>query len=250
MTYCFDEKELGEIMKSNRRSMKKSATLLLTILISIFIVSSAQAAFVPISDLPDGQLVIGDKLFSDFEVSGISQGGPPEPSTATVKVDVIDEALLGEDEYGLIFRLAASAGADQLINANINFKVSILPDYSPWLIEDATIMLSNAGATDAGLVTVTEMIYPGPLPMNPLATLNTKSEWDDGGVNLYDSSVLNSQVKEMWVRMGIIVRGGYSSDTGTANLTEIWVIYGQVPEPTTILLLGLGALALLRKRRV
>jgi len=236
-------------MKRNRRSTKGAALFFFSISISILLASPALAEFVPISELPEGKLEVWDKLFSEFEVTGIVQGGPPPPTADTVMVDVIDEGFLGEDEYGLIFRLAASAATNQLINANINFKVSILPGYSPWLIEDATIILSNVGATDAGLVTVTEMIYATPLPMDPLAILDTKREADDGGVNLYDSSDLNSQVKDIWVRTGIIVRGGFESYAGTANLTEVWVIYGQVPEPATILLLGLGSLALLRIRK-
>jgi hypothetical protein len=219
----------------------------LSISISVLLASSAQAALVPISDLQGGQLEYEDKLFSEFDVTGISDGGPPEPSAATV--EVMGTTMMGD--HGLWIRLAWNSGVDQLINAQINFKVSILPDYDPWFIEDAMLLIPSAGATDDGLVTVTEAIYATEIPINPLAMLDCKREGGDGGVNLDDSSYFEggAQLKEIWVRMGITVRGGYSPDPGTGSLTEIFVLYSQIPEPTTILLLGLGSLALLRIRK-
>lgn len=247
-------------MKKNRRRMKKSAVVFLSFLISILLVSSAPAAWVeltdlvPISSLPGGQLEVGDKLFSEFEVTGIADGGPPEPSADLVKVQGGQNSETGD--YGLRFRLAWNAGSNQLIDAGINFKVSILEGYDPWLIEDAILWLPVAGATDAGLVSVTEIIYDAPFTGVSLAQLDCKREMGDGGVNLIDSSdLLDSggspvQVKEIWIRTDIIVRGGYSPNPGTANLTEVFMLYSQIPEPATVLLLGLGALALVRIRKL
>ncbi len=235
---------MGEIMKSNRRSMKKSATILITILISTLIVSSAQAALVPISDLPGGVLVVGDKEFSEFNVSAIVEGGPPEPSAATVKVEGIQ---IG-DEYGLYFQIAMSAASDQLISAKINFKITTS---DPWVIESAKLWVPGAGATGDGLVTISENIFDAQYFGNQLTDeLNCSIE--DGSTIILREEVLDwvgSPLDEVWVYTGIIVRGGYSPGVGTANITEVYMLYTQVPEPTTILLLGLGALALVRKRR-
>jgi hypothetical protein len=55
-----------------------------------------------------------------------------------------------------------------------------------------------------------------------------------------------AQIKQMWVRKGITITGG---DNGTAKLNEIFQMYSQIPEPATLLLLGLGSLALLRTRK-
>ena len=222
----------------------KSALIFSIISISILLASSAQAALVPISDLPGGVLVVGDKEFSEFNVSAIVEGGPPEPSAATVKVEGIQ---IG-DEYGLYFQIAMSAASDQLISAKINFKITTS---DPWVIESAKLWVPGAGATGDGLVTISENIFDAQYFGNQLTDeLNCSIE--DGSTIILREEVLDwvgSPLDEVWVYTGIIVRGGYDPGVGTANITEVYMLYTQVPEPTTILLLGLGALALVRKRR-
>ncbi len=256
MTYCFDEKELGDIMKSNRRSMKKLALVFSIISISILLASSAQAAWVPIGDfvsissIPTEGLEVGDKIFSDFDVTAISAGGAFAPGADSVLVrgGQNDET----DDFGLQFRLAWVVGSEQIINANIDFKVSIAPDYEPWFMDEAVLFLMNAGATGNGSVSANEIIYDSSFMGNALAALDTSREFGDGGSDLLNQSqlVLSGEpviMKEIWVETSIIISGG---TVGTAQLTEVFMLYSQVPEPATILMLGLGALALLRKRRV
>lgn len=243
---------LGGVYRMNK------SKLFLSCLITIVLTTAAPAAWVPltelepISSLPGGVLEVGDKLFSEFEVTGIADGGPPVPSAVTVLVQGGQDDVSGN--YGLRFRLAWNAGTDQLINANINFKTEILASYPDWYITDAVLFLAVAGATGEGLVDASEMIYDASFLGNCLAALTSSRETGDGGANVIDQSLLQLggnpvEVKEIWVRTGVIVRGGTGANAGTANLSEVFVLYSQVPEPTTVFLLGLGALALLRKRR-
>jgi len=236
--------------------MKKSALFFLIISISILLASSAQAAWVPltgdfvsISSIPTGGLEVGDKLFSGFEVTGIADGGPPEPSAVTVMVQGGQNDATGD--YGLRLRLAWNAGSDQVINAGINFKVSILPGYDPWFIEDAVLWLATASAAGTGLVQATENIYDADFMGNSLTALAASAQDNDYGAFLMDSSDLMlhgnlAQFKDIWVRTGVTVQGG---SNGSAGLHEVFMLYSQIPEPATVFLLGLGALALLRKRR-
>ena len=235
----------------------KSALIFSIISISILFASSAQAAWVPltgdfvsVSSLPTGGLEVGDKLFSGFEVTGIASGGPPTPSAVTVMVQGGQNDATGD--YGLRFRLAWNAGSDDLINAGINFKVSILPGYDPYYITDATLWLATASAAGTGLVQATENMFDSDFMGRCVASLGASSEADDYGAFLMDSSLLcgpdgnPTQMKEAWVRTGVSVQGG---SNGSAGLHEVFMLYSQVPEPATIMMLGLGSLALLRIRK-
>ncbi|MHC4084565.1 MAG: PEP-CTERM sorting domain-containing protein [Planctomycetota bacterium] len=234
----------------------KSALIFSIISISILLASSAQAGwvpltgeFVPISSIPTGGLEVGDKLFSGFEVTGLASGGPPTPSDVTVMVQGGQNDATGD--YGLRIRLAWNAGADQLINAGLNYKVSILPGYDPYFITDATLWLATASAAGTGLVQASENIYDADFMGNSLLALAASAEDNDYGAFLMDSGDLMlrgnlAEFKEIFVRTGITVQGG---SNGSAGLHEAFMLYSQVPEPATILMLGLGALALVRKRR-
>lgn len=254
--YCFYKKEMGDIMKRNRRSTKKSSLVLLSLSISILLAGASQAAwvpltgdFIPVSSIPTGGLVVGDKIFSDFDVTGIAAGGAFLPGADSVLVRGGQNDVTGD--YGLQFRLAWIVGTEQIINANIDFKVSIAPDYDPWYMEDAVLFLMTAGATGTGAVNATEIIYDSSFMGNSLAALDVSREFGDGGSDLINQSqfVLDEEpvtAKEIWVETGIIISGGTN---GTAQLTEVFMLYSQVPEPATIILLGLGSLALLRTRK-
>ena len=255
MKCCFYIKELGDMMKRNQRSTMKSALIYSIISISILLSSSAQAGWVPIGDyvavssISGSGLEVGDKIFSDFDISPAAFGGAIAPGADSLLVRGGQNDETGD--YGLQFRLLWIVGSEQIINTNIDFKVSIATGYDLLYMDGAALFLMNAGATGTGSVSANEIIYDSSFMGNALAALDTSREFGDGGSDLINQSQFElfgvpAQKKEIWVETSIIISGG---TTGTAQLTEVFMLYSQVPEPATILLLGLGSLALLRRRK-
>jgi hypothetical protein len=227
----------------------KLQTLTTACLISIVLSSLSFGAWVPltgspvpISSLPAAGLEVGDKQFVDFDVFGIGVGGAIPPDADTLFVQGGQDDATGD--YGLRFRLAWIAGSNQTINVTLSYRVSILPDGDP--IKDVSMYLTAASATGTGVVSAGETLYNAPLPGGDvIASISTSKEFGDGGAYLSAYAEFDP-VPDVWVNKAISVTGGTN---GTASLSEVYQLYSQVPEPAAIALLGLGALALLRKRR-
>ena len=240
-------------MLNNRKTIKKSSVIVLSLSICILLVSSANATWISLSDaysissIPIGGLEVDDILFSDFQVTGLAYGGILEPTADSILIQGGQDSETGNS--GIRFLLIWAAGPNQIINAGINFKVSAADDQC--CLENATLLLKAADTTGTGLVGATENIFDTDFLGNCLASLATSSQADDFGAFLTDSSDFSingvpAPIQEIWIRTGITVQGGTS---GTASLYEVSMLYGHIPEPATVLLLGFGSLVLLRIRR-
>ena len=232
----------------------RKALLGLTVLV-VLIPAVATAGWQPLTGDPvslaslEGEsIIVGDKEFSDFELIGGGQGGAIAPDPAAVLVQGGWDAVTGD--YGLRFVLSWGVGSGQIINANLNFTVAILdlPQWEDWYIEDCGIVLTGASATSTGVVNASETVWDGPIPNGGvLASLSVSKQQLDGGAYLVDWAVFRP-VKMVWVRKDISIAGG-TGPGGAAHLSEVFQFYSQVPEPTAVAIIVVGAVVLLRRRR-
>ena len=194
-------------------------------------------SLVPISSLPAGGLVVGDELFAGFDLTGVAEGGALTPTADTVLLQGGRDSVSGD--YGLRFRLSWNAGPGQRVAiSSLTFNVSVLPDAQP--IKDVSLFLSLAGATGTGLVNADETVWDAPHG-NPIGSLSVFKEENDGGAFLVDYIEFEPR-NEIHVQKSISVAGG---PNGTGFLSETFQFYSQVPEPATLLLLGIGSLSVL-----
>ena len=234
--------------------LSKSRMLFLAAFIGVLglLAPLASAAWIPLTGDPvsleslSGTITVGDKIFSEIDLIGISEGGALPPNEASVLIQGGQDS--GTGDYGLRFVLSWNAFSGQTIDANLSFKVAIDPAYEEFYIKDVTMILINAAATGSGGVIANETVLDtpvGPGQNPPLASLSVSKQANDGGVNLLDAAEF-TPVKAIWVYKDIAVTGGLD---GAAGLSGFYQYFSQIPEPATIGLLGLGSLVLFTRRK-
>lgn len=227
----------------------KSSSVILSCLISALLATAASAGWVSITDkvpltsLPGGSLVVGDKEFSQFNLDIITVGAlPSDPNMMTVQG--VQDVATGD--YGLRFNdFDWSVVSDQIISVDLSFKVSILPDeeYDDYFIKDIWLYLTGAGAAGTGAVNAGENVWDA-FPGNNIASLSC-AVWD-GGAKLADYAEF-TPLKKIWVQAKYIsVIGGAN---GTAHFSEFFQFYSQVPEPATLVLLGTASIWVFTRKK-
>ena len=231
----------------------KSSRVILCCLISIVLVNAASATWVPltgepcsISSLLGKSLIFGDKEFSEIELFGIGTGGAVAPNADSVFVQGGQDNVTGN--YGLRFQLAGNAGSNQTANANLSFKISILPDYPGYFVNDVEMILSGVSANGTGVVNVSEAAWDAFPGGSVVALLSCSKQAGDNDAHLVDHAEFDP-LKEIRIQSKDISISGGTGIDGAAHLSEFFQFYSQVPEPMTVCLLGVGALSLVSRKR-
>jgi hypothetical protein len=229
----------------------KSSKFYLSCVVSIVIVSAASAAWEPLtgnislSSLQGGSLEFGDKEVSEFALSGIAEGGalPPNPDTMTVQGG--RNSVTGD--YGLKFNFSWNAASNQTVNTTLSFKVSILPGFD-YYIKDVWMDITGVSANGTGVVNVGEEVWDVPFftPGVPIALLSCSKQDGDGDSFLVDYDEF-APVKTIWIHSkDVSITGGTN---GAAHLSEFYQFYSQIPEPATLVLLGMGGVWIFNRRK-
>jgi hypothetical protein len=220
----------------------------------------SDSAFYSITDITAaGGIVIGDVLFSDFRVTyppTTPYVSAPEPTAINITPVEVN------GDYGFRVDAGWSAWGQHSVGTSITYHATILPD----AVADGRAFIGNSlymtgyGGRDTtlGVVSISESLFKKEPMLPPPDTFVDESVYFQSSTvkNLLDSSTFDP-ITDMWVQKGIVVNGGTSA-SGVMTLTEFVQTFHQtpgssIPEPSSLVLLGMGAFGLVafawRKRR-
>jgi hypothetical protein len=192
-----------------------------------------------IIDNYDDTFIVGDKQFTDWRVQPNQVGGAVAPDAGGTSV----AGVLRSGEYGLKITAGWVVTGSQIADTTLVYKV--------------TLEISNAGAANGGIASVSEYLYDG----DPDLGANLIQQEYVYHVSPANQFLIDHEefpveyiLPYVWVQKDVAVSG--VTPSGNAHLSVIYQTFSQtvnVPEPCTLLLLALGggamSLAGLRRRR-
>lgn len=198
----------------------------------------------PINAIPGGALTVGDKMFSNFALDGFAFNGAIPPTPSQLLVQAGQDSVTGM--YGLRFVMAYFVLANQILDANLSFQVSVIPPTSNMRITGATMTLSAPSVGTGAFITIGESVFGTSSPATaPVANLDVSALPGGNPADLSESVTFdNTPLQTAYIRKDILLYGGTG---GVTHMSEFFQFYEQtevvpIPEPG---LLSMGIVGLI-----
>ena len=184
----------------------------------------------------DGTVVVGDKLFSNFTYAWT--GDMPDASGVNVIEYTDPDGNFGIQFQGAFLDLAGGNASDALITFDVTVLDPALMISGAHLAGNPAVAGGNGGNSFGS---VTETFLPGNITDSLVIFA------DEDSAVLADWVTFDQPVTTLSVQKDIIL---FADDDAVATtLSFVNQSFSQIPEPGSLALLGLGGLAMLRRRR-
>lgn len=238
-------------MKFNYRAGRLSLFL-----IPVFsILLSTQPANAQITNLNPGESInlatvlestgrsvqIGDKLFDDFFFSYVDTDG--NAVNDLIASNVVLTALSNDIGFGLSFQTPLVAVGDVFKDIVLKYSVEVLDPNK--LISDAHLAFT-ATALGLGTADIGEDIFTGGFGAINIGHMEV--HLPPIGLSSTGTVFAVPQIK-IFVQKDIVAAGNAPGTGNRATITIIDQTFSQIPEPTTLVLVGMGLFGLLALRR-
>jgi hypothetical protein len=180
---------------------------------------------------------VGDKVFGNFFFSYSDTDGLT--SDDLTRSNVTLTTLSNIIGFGLQFSQPLLAIGP--VSKDIEFQYTATVADPTNLISDIHLSITGS-AGNGGLGTVGEQVFTGGFSGTSVGQIQASIP----GVSTAATNIV-PPVSEVWVQKDVIVTGG-SAANGFASISVIDQTFSQVPEPSTVLLVGLGLLGVVGLR--
>ena len=181
---------------------------------------------------------IGDKLFRDFFFSYSDSDGIA--SDDLTRSNVVLTALVNNIGFGVSFQQPLLAIGPVIKDIVLKYSATVTDPSNS--ISDIHLDITGS-AGNGGLGTVGESAFVGGFGATQVGSLQASIP----GTSSSFTNIVPS-VHELWLQKDVTVTGGNAAN-GFASITIIDQTFSQVPEPSTVLLVGLGLLGMVAVKR-
>jgi hypothetical protein len=236
-----------------RGNQKVFTTMAVSALVVMFLFSAPTTARAVTTNLTAGQSInlatvidnglsvwIGDKVFGDFFFNYSDLLGSPDVALAASNVNV--RALSNDIGFGLEFLEPLIAVNDRM--KDITFEYTAAVTNSSNLISDIHLSITGS-ANNGGIGTVGENVFSNGFGGTVVGHIENSLP----GGPLSSATNIVPAVTKLWVTKDVMVYGGFNGPTSFATITVIDQTFSQIPEPSTVLLVGLGLLGAVALKR-
>jgi PEP-CTERM motif len=186
------------------------------------------------------QVQVGDKLFGNFFFSYLDTDGIS--SDDLTRSNVTLSTIANVIGFGLQFQQPLLAVGPVIKDIVIEYTAAVTNPTN--FISDIHLSITGS-AGNGGLGTVGENVFNNGFGGTSVGLLQASIPVSSNDVA---SANIVPPVAKLWVEKDVIVTGN-SAANGFASITLINQTFSQVPEPSTVLLVGLGLLGLVAVKR-